>query len=297
MLTAIMRELNLSAAGYRRLELAAPWGIDFDQAGVRGIHIVLEGRCEAVFGRKATALEAGDLVIAPRADRHVLRSAGAPASAVKPAKQLVSTAGRVKSGGKGGKAVVLCGAFAFSEASHPALSGLPRFMHVRGERGEPARWLRGYVDALLAEAEDEGPGSAVVAAKLSAAIIARALRHTEDAGEQGWLHGLGDPAVAKALGHIHDDVEKDWTIEALAKSAGLSRAAFAKRFRERVGEAPMRYLFLRRMLAAESLLREGRMGLARIAAATGYASEAAFSAAFKRHAGVAPGQFRKAPDA
>jgi transcriptional regulator GlxA family with amidase domain len=121
------------------------------------------------------------------------------------------------------------------------------------------------------------------------------LRHIQDAGEQGWLRGLGDPAVAKALGHIHDSVEKDWTIEGLAKAVGLSRAAFAKRFRERVGEAPMRYLFLRRMLAAEGLLREGQMGLARIAAATGYASEAAFSAAFKRHAGVAPGHFRNTP--
>jgi hypothetical protein len=134
-LAAIMRELNLNAAGYRRLELSAPWGIDFDQAGVRGIHIVLEGRCVAAFGRKAMALESGDMVIAPRADRHVLRSPGAPASVVKPAKRLVSIGGRVKSGGKGEKAIVLCGAFAFSEASHPALSGLPRFVHIRGEGG------------------------------------------------------------------------------------------------------------------------------------------------------------------
>ena len=294
-LAAIMRELHLNAAAYRTVELAAPWGIAFDQAGVRGIHIVVKGRCELAFDRgRVETVNAGDLIIAPRADEHVLRSPGAPRSAVKSARELISQGGRIRHGGKGEKAIVLCGAFAFRESSHPALAGLPRFLHIRGESGQCPRWLRGYVDALLAEAVDEGPGSDVVMARLSAAILTRALRHmTGGAEPEGWLRGLGDPAIAKALGHIHHGVERDWTIETLARSVGLSRAAFAKRFRDLVGETPMRYLFLRRMQAAESLLREGRVGLARIAEATGYRSEAALSTAFKRHTGVSPGRFRK----
>ena len=228
---AVMRELHLSAAGYRRLELGAPWAVSFSQAGLRGIHIVLKGRCEVAFDHgPAQQLEQGDLIIAPRADAHVLRSRGATRTPVVPAAALADATvrGRIRAGGDGERTVIVCGAFAFEEADHPALAGLPRIVRVPGARGRLPRWLRGYVDALMAEALDEGPGSAVVMARLSAAIVTRALRHDiASASEPGWVRGLSDPFIAKALGVMHDDCAHPWTVQTVARNVGLSRAVFA----------------------------------------------------------------------
>lgn len=299
LLATLMRELHFAAAGYRRLELAAPWAISFSQAGLRGIHVVIKGRCEAVFGEEdVEPLDAGDLIIAPRADPHVLRSPGALKSANVLAAELATqtAAGRIRSGGEGEKTVILCGAFAFRDADHPALAGLPRIVHIRGSNGRLPKWLRGYVEALLVEATDEGPGSDVVMARLSGAIVTRALRSgLESMDNPGWLRGLQDPAIARALATLHEAYGHDWTIETLARAVGLSRATFAARFRDLVGEAPMAYLFGCRMRQASRLLHEGK-SLGQVAEAVGYSSEAAFSTAFRRHAGVSPGQFRKRKD-
>jgi AraC-like DNA-binding protein len=221
-LSAVLRQLNFRAAGFRRLTLGAPWALAFDQAG------------------------------------------------------------RIAFGGSGEATTILCGAFAFDKTEHPALAGLPRFVHVAGSGGKPALRLGGYVETLLSEAEDEGPGSAVVLARLSAALVVRALRH-----------GLGDHAVAKAPAALHDGSAQPWTLAALARQSGLSRAAFAGRFRAGVGETPMRYLHLRRMRQAAEHLREGRLALAKVAEAAGYRSETAFLAAFRRHSGLPPGEFRR----
>jgi AraC-like DNA-binding protein len=296
-LSAILRELRFEAAGYFRLELRAPWAFSFDQRGLRGIHIVVEGRCEAAFkGIPAVALEAGDFIVAPRADPHVLRSVGGGRVPVVSSATLPQLArdGRVRAGGKGEATVILCGAFVFHEADHPALAALPRVIHVRGQAGRAPKWLAAYIDLLEAEAGERGPGSEVVMARLSDALVARALRaHASQADEPGWLKGLQDPQVAKALGVMHEDMRHPWTLASLSKTAGLSRASFAARFAENVGETPMRYLLRCRMRHAMTLLRDDRANLAQIAQRVGYGSEAALSTAFKRHTGVAPGAYRK----
>jgi len=128
----------------------------------------------------------------------------------------------------------------------------------------------------------------------SDALVVRALRfHLDKAEELGWLRGLADPHLAKALVLMHDQLERPWTVASLARVAGLSRAAFAARFSAAVGEAPMAYLLRRRMRRAMTLLRGEQATLARVAESVGYGSEAALSAAFKRHTGSAPGAYRR----
>lgn len=108
-----------------------------------------------------------------------------------------------------------------------------------------------------------------------------------------WATALRDPAIAPALAAIHEDPAEQWTVEALAARAGLSRAAFARRFTALVGEPPLGYLTRWRMTAAARLLREGDVPLSTIAARTGYGSEFAFGKAFKREYGLAPGHYRR----
>jgi len=112
-------------------------------------------------------------------------------------------------------------------------------------------------------------------------------------GHGGWLAGLNDPHVGRALALLHASPERPWTVEELAQQVAISRAAFAKRFVELVGETPMQYLAGWRMHLARRLLREGTLGLAQIGSRVGYESEAAFNRAFKQQVGVPPGSWRR----
>jgi AraC-like DNA-binding protein len=137
-----------------------------------------------------------------------------------------------------------------------------------------------------------GPGSDVVMARLSDALVARALRFHAESEESGWLGALRDPPIARALAAMHDDLARAWTLPALAKIAGVSRSVFVDRFRSTVGETPMQHLLRRRMRRAMALLDDG-VTLASAAARVGYASEPALAVAFKRHTGVTPGAYRR----
>jgi AraC-like DNA-binding protein len=294
-LSSVLRELRFDVAGFGKLELRAPWGLRFEQAGLRGIHIVVSGRCEIVIGGETRSLAGGDLVVTPSASPHVLRSPGelvAPVSISELSRQGSERA--IRAGGNGEESLIVCGAFSFHETEHPALSALPALIHVPGEDGRAPPWLAAYIDVLLSEAFDRGPGSDSVMGRLSGALVGRALRHHVERGASaGWLKGLREPHVARALELMHEACERHWTVESLARAVGLSRATFAARFSESVGEAPMRYLLGRRMQRVMQLLRDRRLSLAGVAQQVGYGSEASLSAAFKRHTGRSPGDYRR----
>jgi len=295
LLSSVLRELRFSSAAYRWLELGSPFSVDFDRAGLRGVHIIAEGRCELVL-RDGTVrgLTAGDVVILPRGDPHLLRSA--PSTVAVPGYDVAvrSPEPRLTLGGTGERTVVVCGAFVIGEPDHPALRGLPAVIQLPGADGRPPPWVAALVEALQAEAFDGGPGSELVMARLSDALLIRALRHhSGTVGEPGWLAGLRDPCVATALEAIHDDLAHPWTLPSLAATAGLSRAAFAARFTERVGRPAMRYLLALRMQRARTLLRDDRATVAAVAGQVGYGSDVAFAAAFKREVGMSPGAYRR----
>jgi AraC-like DNA-binding protein len=296
-LGSVLRELRFESTEYRSLRLGAPFRVSFAEPGLRGVHVLVQGECEvSVDGGPPRRLRTGDLVLFPRGDPHVLHSAGHDRGPAQSGVALVMAAapGReVRGGGGGVETVIRCGAFIVTRHDHPALAGLPRLVHV-SQSSAGQRWLAPYVDALSWEVRHGGPASGVVTARLSDALVARALRfQVEVADEPGLLLGLRDPCVAAALGAMHDDLARSWTVASLAAVAGMSRAAFAARFRDRLGMAPGGYLLRIRMARASTLLRDERSTLAAVAAQVGYGSEAAFSAAFKRYVGTAPGRYRR----
>ena len=294
-LGTVLRELRFTGAAYRWIEMSAPFRLVFDRPGLRGVHLITAGGCDLVLpDGTATALTAGDTVILPRGDDHELRSGRARATSG--FELATRTPGaRLRGGGPGPATVtIVCGAFLAGDPDHPALRGLPRLLLVPGADGRPPPWLTPYVEALRQEAFDPGPGSDVVMARLSDALIARALRrHGEVTDHPGWLAGLRDPHLAAALGAVHTDPARPWTLAALAATAGLSRTAFAARFTAAVGAPPMRYLQSLRLHHARRLLRDERLTVAAVAARVGYTSEVAFAAAFRRTFGVPPGAWRR----
>jgi transcriptional regulator GlxA family with amidase domain len=164
---------------------------------------------------------------------------------------------------------------------------------IEGAGGVPPAWLSPLVDALAQEAFDGGPGSDLVMARLSDALLVRALRQHAETAPPGWLAALADPPLSAALSALHADPAAPWTLAALARTAGLSRATFAARFAATVGVPPMRYLLDLRMHQARTLLRDGTATVAATTTRVGYRSESAFAAAFKREVGVAPGTYAR----
>jgi len=303
LLSETLRELRLESVTYRVLALRAPWRLRFD-GGLRGVHIVVRGSCTLrLDGGDARSVEEGDLLVLPRADSHTLTSPGGEhareLSSLALARQTpgprLQAGGAGNAGGAGEESVIVCGAFFLGEVDHPAMSSLPSCIQVPAHGGQATEWLRGLSAALVAEADEGGPGSEIVMARLSDALVTRALRHhLQTADEPGWLRGLRDPAMARALTALHADLAGPWSVASLARTADMSRAAFAARFQRTMGQAPMAYVTQVRIRTAMALLRSDRATVATVASRVGYGSEAALSAAFLRHTRTTPGAYRRA---
>ena len=267
------------------------WAVRFAEYGRPGFCIVLEGSCRlAVDGHAPLSIEAGDFILLPTTPAFTLSSRdGLRPVPLDPA-SLPSDGSEVRYGDAGEAPDMrsLGGTFVFEEAD-PALlvSLLPPLVHVRG-----AARLSRLVEMVAEETVAPGPGSAAVLSRLAELLLVEAMRATSGAdAPPGLLRGLGDARLAVALQRMHARIEHPWTVPQLATAAALSRSSFFERFTRTVGAAPMAYLLGWRMEIAKDLLRRGELTTAQIAERVGYGSASAFSVAFRRHVGMAPGRF------
>ncbi len=314
-LSEVLRVLRLQSGFFLDAEFSAPWCID-SAPGVNDVrdilpgaeqlsmyHLLTEGRCRAKLPEhgKVLELQAGDLILFPQGDGHLLGSDLQLAPVQADALVQRSADGalpRVRHGGGGERTRFVCGFLAFDKRlCRPLLGALPRMLRVSLGDGPAAAWLR---EALYHGAEETyapGPGADAVLAKLSELLFVEALRRHIAAmpNEQGgWLAGVRDPLVGRALALLHGEPAKPWTVEVLARESGASRSALAERFGLLLGEPPMQYLSRWRLALAAQALTRGNDAVARIAERVGYDSEAAFNRAFKREFGMPPGTWRRA---
>ena len=302
-LTDVLQHLRLHSLVYGRMEFSAPWGLRFpDHAGHPHFYLMSRGSCRLELdGEPPVELGQGDLAFLPHGSAHVLRDKAG--SKVQASDTVVKGCGEwegscsFKFGGGGQQTGLLGGFFRFEQgAFRPFIQSLPKLIHVR-EDGKSAPWFDAVRKLVLAETAEAGPGSKIMVSRLADILFIQALRaHMSECQSKhgGWIEALKDPKVGSVLSRIHQNPEQDWSVESLAEAAGMSRSAFAARFSALVGEAPLAYLTRWRMDKAEALLaRQEPVG--RVAKQVGYASSAAFSKAFKRQRGSAPGGLRKAP--
>ncbi|UUU37365.1 AraC family transcriptional regulator [Streptomyces sp. CA-210063] len=207
--------------------------------------------------------------------------------------------GVVDLGGAGPVVRVVCGKFHYAGNTdgHPVLSALPEVVHVPGMSADPG--LQDVVRTLATETAGGQPGSRAVATRLTEVLFVLAIRawieRADTAGETGpsWLTALRDPRIGTALSLMHEEPHRDWTVESLARTVTMSRPAFARQFKEVVGLTPLAYLSRVRIDLAARLLRDTDNPVGDIAQAVGYRSEFAFSRAFSREQGIAPGRYRR----
>ena len=298
----ILRSIHLQSALYCRAHLSAPWGLAVPHRQVAVFHIVTAGSCWLTVERtdEPVFLTAGDLIILPHGHAHVLTDQ--PTTPVTEFEDFVSQHppdkyGRVYGDGRGAQSTLVCGEYRLEEyAINPLYTLLPTCLHASSRQRRANRWVKMIVQLVRAEAQEYQPGAEMLITRLSEILFLHVVRdYLSSLGDSqaGWFRALRDPQIGQALALIHQHPEERWTVESLAHRVGLSRSALSAKFTRLVGRPPLRYLTDVRLTKAAAQLRTQSATLVTTALSVGYDSEVAFSKAFKRHFGAAPGAYRR----
>ena len=272
------------------------WGVRYAAYGLPGFAIVLAGRCWlAVDGDEPVRLERGDFVLLPATPAFALFSRPGVACVAGRARRAAGAAWRA---GRRTRLPHARRRLPDRPGQRPAAAGAAaRMIHIRAAEGDTGRLAR-IIDLIMDERAADRPGREMIlgaAARSDAGRMpALAGRSRDDALPAGLLAGMRDPALARVLRAMHADIRAGWTVAELAKLAGMSRSAFAARFAETLGCAPIEYLSRWRMALAQDALSRGGKPLDRLAEEIGYEFASAFSTAFRRRVGCSPGAFARA---
>ncbi len=312
-LSQALRGVRLTGAIFLDAELAAPWGFSSPAAAATApliapeaehlvlFHLLIEGEATVrVPGYEPVALEAGDIVVVPRGDAHELWN-GSVKQLTDGSSLLPRILGGViaseRAGGDGPITKFICGYIGCERhVGQLFLSGLPPVFKLNICKDASGEWIQSSIRHLAAERHAQRAGRVALLAKLAEALFIETLsRYMAEAPAErrGWLAAARDRAVGRALGAIHRDIARNWTVELLAKEAGVSRTVFAERFANLLDEAPLAYVSRWRLHLGARLLETTDDTVLAIALRVGYESEAAFSRAFKRTFELPPARYRK----
>lgn len=314
-LSDVFRNIRLAGALYFDVNAGAPWMAETRQAAalcprvLRGfehvisLYVVLKGSCWAQLcdeSQPAVRLDVADGVIFWHGDAHSMSS--------EPRERLSSKSGlrgrspddalpfALYESGSGERARFVCGYLdCDARPYNPILGALPRVLHVPGSSAAGALTFD-LMSAAVAESRQPRAGAEAILSKLGELMLLQAVRHCIEclpAESTGWLAALRDSNVSAALRALHGRPAEPWTLDALAREAGLSRSMFCERFSGLMGTSAMQYLSNWRLQLASSLLERRGASITRIAADVGYESDAAFNRAFKKRVGVPPGAWRR----
>ena len=311
-LSDVLRAVRLTGAVYFSIDASAPFAAEALPAGevaphvMPGIdhvieyHLITRGSCwGGIVGEEPVLLQEGDIIAFPHGDPHTISSSPGMRGRLsldgyrRPVGSQLPFL--LREGGGDERTQLVCG-FVGCDARpfNPLLATLPRVLRVSARDG--GGWLEALARLAVSESSARETGGECVLARASELMFVEVIRRyvaSLPPGQTGWLAGLRDPYVGRALAALHDRPAEAWTVESLAKEAALSRSALAERFVQLVGEAPMQYLTRWRMQLAATLLRTRNVSVFEAAVEVGYASEAAFSRAFKKVVGVPPAAWRE----
>lgn len=308
-LSEVLRAVRLSGSLFFRVELTAPYAVvamgnddlmGLFRAGadhVMPFHLVTDGAIWFdVEDQERVELQLNDIIVLPHGTTHTLTDRpgrrATPAGALR--HKVKGDPPTLTHGGGGDRSSALCGFLRCSGHAFGMLKrSLPSVMVIR--EGERTSWLAATLQRALTEGARSGPGAAALTQRLSETLFADVVQaQLEHGGVAGWLAGLGDPVVGRALALLHGEPTHPWTVDELGRRVGASRSTLAERFRGAVGVSPIKYLTAWRMELAANRLLSRADSVAEVAGSVGYESEASFNRAFKRHVGEPPASWRRA---
>lgn len=301
-LASLLDTHRLTTVVAGRIDLTPPWRLDSEPTDLLSILIQAAGESYLASGPGADPLvmRAGDIVIRPHGTSGTSIHDGTN-PAVATWRLSVPTADRHPSPaplrlarGTPASSFVSCLLRMGDAPRGPLLDSLPALIHIPARSGADHAQLRQVADMMIAESAAPGPASTRLMSRLAEILLILVFRQqARDLSGRPGLRALADPLIAPAIGRMHADPGRDWSVAALAGACGLSRSAFAARFTEAVGETPISYLIGWRMAAAAKLLATTGTTVGRVAASVGYRSEAAFRRAFTDALGCTPREYRK----
>ncbi|MGE0224331.1 MAG: cupin domain-containing protein [Acetobacteraceae bacterium] len=311
-LSDVLRSVRLTGGVFLEALFTAPWCVLAEitrddcrpflsaPGQVIAYHFVIEGTLVlGMDGSPPVEVQAGEIVLLPRNDPHTLASAhGLDPVRTDDLIQVSPDGGlaRIDHGGGGPPTRLVCGFLGTEAVYNPLIAALPRLLKLDVRQGTARDWVEASVRFAAAELAQGRLASSGVISRLSELLFVEAVRHYSlnlDEQDTGWLKGIRDPQIGRALALIHQRIDGTWSAEALAREVALSRSAFIERFTTLIGTPPIRYATTFRLQAARLQLRETRRTVAQVAHAVGYESEEAFSRAFKREFGLSPARWRE----
>ena len=290
-----LQTISFRSEVYFRGQVCEDWYLDTSGSGHINVHVVCHGDCwfQLPGLHEPLQLHAGDVVVLPHDAAHLLLSAPTlPARYGVISKPHQITHNREKPG-----TALFCGYLIVDQGTYGnVFTMLPEYLIIRSHHGEEAKQFRALIDLLFSETQAEHVGTGAILDRLADAMMFYVIRHAlaQGAPSTGLLVALMDKQIRPALVAMCDEPAQGWTVDALAERVFMSRSSFAERFNALVGKTPMEFLAEWRMQLARRWLERDRLSVAEVAERCGYQSETAFSKAFKRIAGVGPGEFRRA---
>jgi len=307
LLSDILTKLSVQGTLYFRTSFTRPWGVAVpNYENVARFHFAHRGSCfVSVEGSdKVVFLAQGDLIIIPHGARHNIYCGHEPENTILPLDSVLERSGYTGTGVLiyGGaedesETQLICGHFSFDQHTrHMLLDRLPPFIHLKNYGEMAGRWMEATLRLIGDEAGGQRMGGDLIALKMSEAILVQAIRtfvETDDATIHG-LDGFSDTHLCKALDAFHREPAATWTVERMARIAGMSRTSFAILFQKKMMTSPMQYVSQWRMEIAKKELSDPKASLSDAAESAGYASDSAFVRAFKKETGMTPAGFRRA---
>ena len=290
-----LRTISFRSEVYFRGQVCEDWYLDTSGSGHINVHVVCHGDCwfQLPGLSEPLQLHEGDVVVLPRDAAHLLLSApGLPAQYGVISKPHQVPHNRAQPG-----TALFCGYLIVDKNTYGnVFAMLPEYLIIRSHQGEEAKQFRALIDLLFSETQADHLGAVAILDRLADAMMFYVIRHALAQGAQsaGLLVALADKQIRPALVAMCDEPAQAWTVDVLAERVFMSRSSFAGRFSTLVGKTPMEFLAEWRMQLARGWLERDRLSVAEVAERCGYQSETAFSKAFKRIAGVGPGEFRRA---
>lgn len=298
-LGTFLHQLRLEGSLYCRSHLSGDWSLSMPALpGKMMIHIITAGECWLQQdNEEPILLKRGALALIPHGDGHTISSHPdlEPTPLFEAGVQQISERYEVlEITGDGKKTELTCGVTGFDHFSGQQLIGqLPRLLRLDQLESNSQRWLDSTLEFIASEASQLKPGGETIITHLADILVIQLIRHWMEQSphaSRGWVGALRDKHIGLALQAIHNEPEKKWTVDSLARECGMSRSGFSAHFKHLVGSSAKSYLTQWRMNLAHQRLKQSSEPLITLAEELGYTSEAAFSRAFKRVMGVSPGK-------